>query len=481
MSLSPLYSSSAYGITSPDNLSLLINLDYSSLGPTPKLVANAVRHLCGLLFPDENLKPIPFDNYYEIATEYYQQIAMSDPTGRNLMIFLSYFSTYFHEIRHVHDLLSTAYGQTILFSNFNFYQNVPVLLNALHTWQTKNPQNLIPIPILGNLELLTGLPEDILQLINKYPGMHESLNNIEQTGALYSNLSVTHLLECSATISQLELIGDVFGHDAVLDFIKYIQTGNHSHSKLDIQISKSVDTLRLYLHIINEFYEVFEAKGFHGNIGTAIRYICWCSLFGATFHDKPRTEGISVMAFYEALVEYTIRKAESVELHHIQDIVDDFCRKWGLMTPKEMALRTGIERENILNKLEKTWQSRDDLDFSFIHCYRGFTKGYNDMCKTIIDFPESYFENYAWAVMYGVLPSVRVLVKVDNSVYTFMSSGYGILEPDDWEDVAQLSITLKLLLNGRDLKSPFAFIEDVCFNTLLNEHNLRFKNMNFTF
>jgi hypothetical protein len=138
MSLLPLYSSSAFGVTTEENLALLINLDSSGLGPTSPLVANAVRHLCGLFLKDDELKPIPIDDYYAVARDYYERIGREDKTGVQALSFLSYVSAYFHEIRHVHDLLATNYGQTVLFKNLNYYQNLPTIIAGLAEWQARN-------------------------------------------------------------------------------------------------------------------------------------------------------------------------------------------------------------------------------------------------------------------------------------------------------------------------------------------------------
>lgn len=483
MMLSPLYSSSAYGITSQDNLSLLIDLDSSSLGSTPKLVVKAVRHLCGLTLPDEDIKPIPFDDYYETAREYYDEIKMSDKTGRNLLIFLSYVSTYFHEIRHVHDLLSTAYGQDILFQNFNLYQNAPSLAVALEDWQSQNPQHLIPLPILGNMDLLPGLPEDTLRLISRYSTLAEQINDtVRPRREFYSNLAVLHLLECSATVAQLQFVGDVFGHDAVLNLIKYIQMGDSIGDEENYGRYKKGDPLKFYLHIIGEMLEIFTAKGFQGeNAGTAISYICWCSLLGTTLQDKKRNDGVSPLPLYEALVEYVARKTESMDFFHIQELIDDFCKKWGFLTPVQMISRISRERGELINKLEQNWKPHGDLGTILIDHYKGIVKGYNGLIETIMKDPQSYFQHYAWAVMYGRLPSIRVLVKTEDSTLTFMTAGYEILSPDEWETLAQLSITLQLLLEGRNLNSSFSFIEQVCYERLVKQNHLRFKDIDFNF
>src|SRR5262249_12588897 len=171
-------SSSAFGVTTQDNLSLLINLDQNSLGRTSELVSTAVRHLCGLFLPGDEIKPIRLDDYHEVAKDYYERILKADPTKTQSLMFLSYRSAYFHEIRHVHDLLATNYGQTVLFKNLNYYQNVPSLIAELAGWQKRNASRRIPLPIMGNLDCLPGLNKDIVELIKRYSRLYDEIEAI---------------------------------------------------------------------------------------------------------------------------------------------------------------------------------------------------------------------------------------------------------------------------------------------------------------
>src|SRR5688572_2541122 len=119
MSFNPFYSSSNFGVTTPDSLTLLLDLENSALGPTSPEVASAVCHLCGLLEADDSLKPIPLDDYYAVAKDYYDRFLNDDPSGLQCLTLTSYVSAYFHELRHVHDLISTGYGQNLLFKYLN--------------------------------------------------------------------------------------------------------------------------------------------------------------------------------------------------------------------------------------------------------------------------------------------------------------------------------------------------------------------------
>jgi hypothetical protein len=136
--LESLNSSARFGTTVLENLTVLINLDYSAIGRTPKDVAAAVRHVCGIDLPDDDLPALN-----ETVQRYYTGFMQNDPSGRNAKIFLCYFSSYFHELRHVHDLIGCRSGQLIFYNAFRVPQNMPVILARLWDWQEKNPD--VPI------------------------------------------------------------------------------------------------------------------------------------------------------------------------------------------------------------------------------------------------------------------------------------------------------------------------------------------------
>jgi hypothetical protein len=474
MSLTPLYSSSAFGVTSPDSLTLLINLEHSALGPTVPEVANAVRHLCGLLFADEELKPIPTDDYYEVARNYYEKFRRDDPSGAQSLSLICYVSTYFHELRHVHDLLSTKYGQLVFFKNLNFYQNAPSLAVGLAEWQERNPSNKIPLPITPYLSELPGLPEDICKLVTRYPKLHEDIGALQRPGyGFHSNLTVRHLLESSAAGVQFDFIYDVFGADAATRLIKFISEGPGAPE---------------YWQINNDMAEAFYAKGFRGpELNGITNYLIWCALFG-TIHPTCKGDGkVSIVVLYEALVEHVLHNIKRGEFAEVQALVEDFCQDWGFLTPAEMASKTRQGLEQQAELLEEAWRGlgAEAGVLLLASSYKQLIGGYVRLNNLIEAIPNQYFGNYGWTVLERLLPSVRILIKFDGSVLENQSPGHELLPLDSWDMISHLSTTLKVLLDGRDYDSDFLFLENESLNNLrtgaFGDVKLRFDDRKIPF
>lgn len=472
MSLTPLYSASAFGVTTPDNLMLLINLDESALGPTAPQVAKAVRHLCGLLFKDEELKPIPLDNYYEVAKNYYEECLRADPMGRQALSLLAYVSAYFHEIRHVHDLLSTAYGQAVLLKNFKFYLNVPSLIGALAEWQGQATGRVVPLPLAQTAAEVQGLPGDINTLLTLYPAEQLEIAALQEPSyGFHGGLTVTHLLECIAANIQLSFVNDVFGSDALAQLSEFIQSGPAS---------------RTYLQMSNDLIESFRAKNFRGSgVGTLINYLAWCALQGTTRPGHKRSEGMSPVILYEALAEHIIRKAGELTLPAIRDLVLDFCRQWDLQPPDEMVTRVQLDLETPAAKLEAALRGQADsagFRVQLAADYKRLVHAYAGLTGWIMAHPEEYFGNYVWAVMYGVLPSVRVLFKMNGAYWYNVSPGYELIPLESWDRVSYASTTMTFLLEGRSDSPtfPFSFMEDDTFKHLtaeeINGVRLKFRS-----
>lgn len=456
MSLLPLHSSSAFGTTIQDNLTILIDLDNSALGPTSEKVSSAVRHLCGIKFPNDEFESLNLDNFYEIAKDYYRQIKHLDPTGRQLLSFLSYLSGYYHELRHAHDLLATTYGQGLLHDTFDCYQNFPSVMTALSNWLSEDEGRRIPIPLSENLDLLADLPEDLKKLMSHYSKIRSNITGFQHPQrASPAGLTTIHLLECSAFDIQIDFIHDVFGDEAVFVLTEFVQRGQRS---------------RVYLQIRNELAETFYARGFRGwGLGTIINYLLWSSLVGTTFPGQKVNEGPNSVILCEALVEHVIRNAVEMELPVIRKLVQDFFDYWGFLTTEQMISRVNQELVKRVAKLEKAWKrlGEEGIQLDFVKAYESFANAYSRMNQWIEGNPMAYFgqRNYVWCVMGGLLPSVHLKVKLNGSVYDFMSKGYEIIPFDAWENITFISTMFKLLVQRR-IPSSRSFFENICLNIL---------------
>jgi len=419
VNLLPLYSSSAFGATIQDNLTILIDLDQSVLGPISKQVSLAVRHLCGLIFPDDDLELLNLDDFYEVAKDYYEQIKYIDPTGRQMMSFLACLSGYYHELRHAHDLLATGYGQELIFTSLNCYQNLPALLTALADWLAQDERRRIPLPISAGLDF----PDDIRKLLRYYDKVHSDIREFKKPKrASHAGLTTTHLLEGSAINTQLDFVHDVFGEEAVFALTEFIQRGRRS---------------RVYLQIRNEVAETFYARGFRGwGLGAIINYLLWCSLMVTTFPGKKYQEGPTSVTLYEALAEHISRLADQMELPRVRELVLDFYERWGFLTPEQMVSRVDQTLVERASKVEQAWQryGEEGRQLGFVEAYRSFTKAFSHINQWIRDHPEGYFGQryYVWCVMGGLLPSVHVKLKLNGSVHDFMTKGYDIIPFSGW-------------------------------------------------
>jgi hypothetical protein len=284
--------------------------------------------------------------------------------------------------------------------------------------------------------------------------------------AFHAGLTPMHLLEASATNIQLYFINDVFGDKAFFEMINFIQGGQSS---------------KLYLQIINEVLDLYYARGFRGQrLAVIINYLIWYSLFGTTFPDKKRSEGVSMITLYEALVEHVTRGARTMDFSEVRELVLGFCQQWGFLTPEQMVSRISDELSLNADRLEQAWKEREahltdeqrseSFGSNLVKDYRCLIEAYSRLNEWISKYPESYFGNYVWALILGELPRVRVFLKLNGSIYHTASPGYEIMSLDSWESITQLSTTLRLLVEGRSTKFLyFSFLEDICFNRLMTE------------
>ncbi len=474
MSLLPLYSSDAFGTTLQGSMTIFIDLDKNSLGPTSQEVSIAVRHLCGLTFPDESLPSISTDNYYEVARDYYEQIKRLDSTGAQLLTFLAYVSGYYHELRHAHDLLATTYGQEILFRYMNYYQNIWSIIDVLARWLAKNEERRIPLPLRSNQDLMGSLPPELNNIDRQY------LNEISEIKRFIypkrtspTRLTVMHLLEGSAVNTQFDFLEDVFGDEAVFLLTQFIQKGKRS---------------RVYLQIRNELAEELGARDFEGQgVGTILNYILWCSLMGTTFPNKSWRDAPKSVTLFEALLEHVLMSAKQLDFVSVQDAVIDFYEQWGFIHPQKIIDRTQEQLNSRVNKIEAAMNTygKDSLAGLVNRAYVSFTKAYASINQYIKEVPEIYFDQkwYVGAVLSGLLPSIFVKLKVNGEVQDFMSIGTKVISYSDWSTMNIASTLFKLLMEGRSTggsTSPASFYENLCIRVLSSQRwsgvSLRFED-----
>ena len=329
MNLEALHSSARFGTTVQENLTVLMDLDYSALGATPKEVSKAVRHVCGLLLPGDNLRPLTTDDYDRAVQDYYAKFLRDDPTGRSAQIFVCYFSCYFHELRHVHDLLGSRSGQLLFYNAFRVIQNMPTLLNMLWDWQKAHSEKRIPLPLAPSLDLVADLPPGVNAMFSEWSktsSIFKSFQGVERFSA--GNLSLVHLLETSAINVQLDFVHDLLGQDAVLDLTRLIEEERNS---------------ALYLQVRNEIEEAFTGLNYEGvGVGALVNYLIWVAINQTAPCGDPE-DLVTPVRYFEFLTEELIHRIparRTLDIPQVRNIVNELCAEWGLIDPEEVRRET---------------------------------------------------------------------------------------------------------------------------------------------
>jgi hypothetical protein len=452
--LEPLNSSARFGTTVLENLTVLINLDYSAMGRTPKEVAAAVRHVCGIPLTDDKLPPLNVDNFYETVQQYYARFKQDDPSGRNAKIFLCYFSSYFHELRHVHDLIGSRSGQLIFYNAFRVSQNMPIILSRLWDWQKKNPDALIPLPLAPWLHLLPGLSEDVREAFKEWSKSGDTYHTFNQPDDLTpGGLTVAHLLETSAVNVQLDFVHDTLGNEAVQSLTSLIEEEGNS---------------ALYLQVRKELEEAFANMNYKGvGIGGLINYLIHVALNWTEAADDAQ-DRIAPVRYFEFLAEEIIQRIPAEgpqEFADVQRAVEDICREWGLASPKAMRLSTEKILAAHVETLRKRLVEEEDQDRPRLLQSR------LDEFKAIQDqveaFPECMTQRlYVWSLFYGRFPSVHVKVYSDGVAHDLMTKGVQITAVDDWIGSSTWGGVIRLLAEGMGKMHP-EFFEEICYTVLI--------------
>jgi hypothetical protein len=450
-----LQSSRAVGATSSDSLVIFLDLDQSAFGPTAAPVASAVRQSCSLVLPDDPFPATSVENFYDLATEKYAELRQGADGERNAATYLAYVSTFFHEIRHVHDLLSTIYGQEVFFTMFNCAQNAPALLAELHEWVANGNDRVILAPLGRNLARLEGLDTEITKVIVHYG---KALSDIDDFGRAHpsspSSITLTHLLEASAVDIQLNFIHDTFGREALFDLIAFIHEGGASDA---------------YLQIRDEMTDIFSTRELTGSLGPVLNYVNWISLMPTTFPGRPFAEGPTSVAFYEAIVQQLGLGASEVTLESAKAMTAEFCAAWGLLKPSEAISNRRAYFEGMTVRINEGWRRQGVPDpFNLAATYSGFVKTHRALCDWILASEDSYFDanKYVPHVIMGHLPAVSLKLKCDGKLHDFMTPGYLTVPFDNWNNFSIMATVFRLLVNGRATGETNSW-EDLCWNKML--------------
>jgi hypothetical protein len=462
-----LYNSGALGSVLQDSLVVLLDLETFGGRAVPTDVVKAVRHVCGLLDPNDDLHPLQFDEVDRAAVRYYQTIQRTHGEGA-AAAYLAFTSGFFHELRHAHDLLATAYGQSLLFRSFNFYQNAPRLAAALEEWVEADRTRTIPMPLRGHTAALTGFPPELRALIERYETYaNETRDFLFDTTMASNRVTVVHLLETSAMNVQLDFVHEVFGDDAEWLLATTIEKSGRA---------------KYYVTIRNEAADRFEAAGFRGEgLGIAINYLIWCALQMTTWPGATINDGPAPVTLFEALTEHVLHTCKDIDPATVRGAVEKFYADWGFLTPDEVSLRHASNFETQAARLAVARGTSDRLDLT--GAYAAIARTYSSMNERIRERPEWFFgqREYVWSVLAGYWPALNVKVRYDGTFYDYMTPGEQLIPFDVWSRLANLSTMFNIIVEGRGT-SAVRFFEDECFEHLNGKtFRLRFLDRNGPF
>jgi hypothetical protein len=466
--VSYLSGSAAFGQALTDNLIIYLDLDQSGLGPTPPEVGTAVRRLLGLTDPDSTMPAEAVGDIYTMARTDLERFQRDDSSGRTASVFVAYVSTFFHEARHVHDLLSTGFGLDILAAQFNYYQNALPLAGHLRKWQTDTGLS-IPMPVAADHPAIKSWISQGARLVERYSTL---TSRMERAGApdrgIYGWMGNIHLLEASAGMVQLDIAHDLFGDEGVVLFDGLVRRGAAA---------------RKYMWLINDFVELVERRSkVREKIGRMMAFLLWTSLQGA--RGESGEAELSPVAFFHAASDFLIRRVDAaIDVAQMRLLIDEFCTLWKL--PLQAVTLTANQKRvrERTDQFVQGWQAIDaaaSADFTDI--FVELREVYLRLTQQIQVTPETYFVGryYSHAILMGHLPALRIDFKFGDAMHTGFTPGRPCLDPAVWEKAAFYSAILSLLIKGR-CTFPIPYLEDRAFGFLSDELGLWFKDKNLDF
>ncbi|WP_296994226.1 hypothetical protein [Thalassospira sp. UBA1131] len=427
MSVFTLNESSFFGRASQNTLSIFLNFNENSHGKMESEVEHKVRHILGIQTPERLNTHIKRDDWDDVIRDYSDQVIALDTSKKQYDLFILYLSGFFHELRHAHDLMATCYGQDILFTLANSYQNSAAILNELKDWQVKTGQP-IPVP-LPSTDNWAGLSQDARTVCIRYKERISEIQKYQTPLDRPASLSITDLLETSAVNAQIEFIHDILGREAA----------EHCYAL----IAKS-PAAKKYLKCRTSVVDHLSADGITGIETKAINYIIWASLMAMKPNKGNMSLSIHPCIIFQGIVECLSRKSGYVGIEETSTAIKTFCNEWGLILPMEMAKYYSSISEKRLASIPK------DSNSLLAKSFEGLRDSFQLMQNIIEELPDLYFNlnHYPWAIRDGYLPSVLVRTRSSSSNHDYLTSGIRTLNHDDWILLDVLGSTMHILTYG---------------------------------
>lgn len=463
--MNQLDSSGGFGRALSDSLVIYLDFDQSGLGPTPPEVAAAACRLLGISESESGPRPHSVGDIYHLAQEDFERFERDDPSGRSALLFVAYVSTFFHEARHVHDLLSTGFGVDILAAHNNYYQNALPLAGGLRQWQ-EGKGTSIPLPIDLRHAAVASLNPRMATVIERYRSLAARFEHAGAPGSgIYAWMSCVHLLEASAGTVQLDVIHDLFGEAGILRFDQLVRQGVGA---------------RKYMWLINDFLELLaQRQSAEDKVGRMLAFLLWVALQapgGGSCSDLP------MVTYFHALSDYVTRSCgEAVDLHSVSALVDRFNALWNLPSTSMILAENRARARKRAEQFTEGWQAFGaTAPAAFADVFNGMRDAHLNITDAIEADPELYFvgRRYAHAILGGLLPALRIDYRIRNTVYTGFTPGQPCLGAEAWDKAALYSAILSVLVNGR-CRFPVPHIEELAFEFLTAQLGLRFTDALF--
>jgi hypothetical protein len=367
-------------------------------------------------------------------------------------------------LRHAHDLVSTTYGQDLLFNRFNLYQNLPFILSKMADYVSLGPNRKVGLPISSDNAFIDFASPEIGEITTRFRKFNDNLAAFNNP-KIASNLrfSVRDILEASAIGTQLDFVFDMFGKE--------------THDRFYMFISRSRGAAT-YLRMLTNFSERLEDAGFRGYGGGAAHgQVIWYALNGSTSRGRLVQDVLSSVVLYEALVEQLIgnvaRKGNDTTIREwVSQSCSEFFEDWGLLQADEMSARTA---KRVSDRAARAKRAVEEA-FGDAEMQPGLkvveynASLYQKMSSDILSSDTEFFSQrtYVAQTVLGRYPAVAVKVKSDQVLHDFLSVGYTDLDFVLLNEVTMISMLFDIFLWGRHVSGCPA-LEEMYFRSLLNE------------
>jgi hypothetical protein len=458
-----------FGVSSLGCPLIAINLDENPIsGETPDYIKELLLEVLGIDIIQRESVLLDINQIDEILQKHIELLINDEGKNKYLSIYVSYLTSFIHEIRHYHDQISTSTGLDYLYYSLSQYVNTPAIFTSiLDLFHNKKIEH-ITIPFdykdISEENMSTIRFQELVNYFERASKVDKKTSsNWNLDYPKLTSATLETLFETSAVTSQLGFAFEVMdqkGFDLILNLIKSTERGN-----------RYIDGIR----ILQEF-KVGNSNSF-GVQSAHINFLSWYALNGlkplnSDFKDSP-----SPIILWEFLLyNYSISELGDLTTSELMTFCDNITSEWKLLDCKSSFLAWDDIMNNRINHIESEIK-KIDVDYLPTHKFSvvDFRKIMADR-KTLFEIQNKdlnlYFDTqaYGWGVLSGLYPRPTIALQYNNDV-SFLNSNdreFGITsELFFWE------IIHNLLIYGRGNAGPL-FLENYVFEMLIKNNDIKF-------